>query len=193
MNPVHIEVRQHHFLFCWSLPLQCFFFFVFCCYCFPFLMFLHWCSVHMYDVFSIARGKRWKHAIFLYLSNSILYINYIQLGGMIKPWVVPFTFWQKDSAGWSWYMSFISCNPIPLHGELELQSNFIATLVADVPLIFWNVTWLIFTPEVCRTSKRYSHQCNDYIVFHRFILFNYSSLVSPDQDNLPCEGSNFGQ
>ena len=50
-------------------------------------------------------------------------------------------------------MSFTSSNLILEHGFPELQSNFIATSVADVPWMSWYVTSLIFTPEACNNKK----------------------------------------
>lgn len=44
-------------------------------------------------------------------------------------------------------------NAMPQHGFVGLQAKFIATGVADVPLMFLYVTRLIFTPEFCRENK----------------------------------------
>jgi len=43
----------------------------------------------------------------------------------------------------------MSLRPIPLHGLLALQSNFTATLDADVPWMSVYLTSLIFTAELC--------------------------------------------
>lgn len=44
-------------------------------------------------------------------------------------------------------VSLMSCNTIPLHGTLLLQSNSMATEVALVPVMFLYVTPLIATAE----------------------------------------------
>lgn len=57
----------------------------------------------------------------------------------------------------------MSCNLIPLHGLLALQSNLIATLVAEVPFMFLYLTPLILTPELCYIHINLVLETNDYI------------------------------
>ena len=79
-------------------------------------------------------------------------------GGMISPDLVPPTYLQNDFALWFLpYVSFISSNLVPVQWCFELQSNFMATGVAEVPWIFLNSTLLILIPDICTrvTQNKY--------------------------------------
>lgn len=87
-----------------------------------------------------------------YMSRHKTNINIIlsghrQLLGCWNPASVPPAWLQSAIAGLFWYVSFTSWSLIPVHGFLELQSNFTPTCVADVPWMSKNITSLIFIPE----------------------------------------------
>lgn len=78
----------------------------------------------------------------------------MQLSGINTPPLVPPMFLHEDVAALFIYVSFMSCNVIPVHGLLGLQSNVTASGVADVPCMFLYFTSLIFTPEVWNHKKK---------------------------------------
>ncbi|KAK0608450.1 hypothetical protein LWI29_030725 [Acer saccharum] len=63
-----------------------------------------------------------------------------QLSGISNPLLVPPMFLHEEVAALFMKVSLMSCNLIPLHGLLGLQSNVTASGVADVPFIFLYVT-----------------------------------------------------
>lgn len=91
-----------------------------------------------------------------------------QLLGCTTPRVFPIALVQNDWASWLEQVKLTFWSLIPVQGFLELQSNFIAIGVADVPPMLRYITSLIRTPDTCQIEP--THKTSTSFMFS-FIFY----------------------
>lgn len=113
-----------------------------------------------------------------YIRDSL----HMQEGGTsVPPATPPATFAHRDSVETPrlTYLRSMSLSSKPRHGLASLHESFTATWVADTPLMFLNLTSLIFTTDGrCSCMDRFLQiEANDQLKTYNFLYLHRQEIV----------------